>query len=318
MSLGTTSLPASLARALEPVLQKQCLNQLKPIRWFRTDWQRGGAATGFSTWTHEDGSTDEVVVKFPVVLRELRWTRRMQDCDGVVPKLLASGIGLGGYDLAWIVIERLPFGPLGKHWDDNIISRISQAAASFTSAAREFPVDQLGRQEDWNELLKRAKKSIRTNSIEDKSTWKKMHKWFAKNIEDVLDVWRARHTRQWLHGDVHLANSMCRSDKKDAPVCLIDLAEVHSGHWVEDAIYLERQLWGHHSRLESSNPLKTMAYARKSIGLKVADDYPELANIRRLLLAATAPAFMQSEGDPRYLHACLEQFQLAADRLQTA
>ena len=316
MSLGTTALPASLARALEPVLQKQCLDQLEPIRWFRTDWQRGGASTGFSTWTHENGTTEEVVVKFPVVLREIRWTRRMQDCDGVVPKLLASGIGLGGYDLAWIVIERLPHGPLGKHWDDNIIQRIAHAASVFTSAAREFPVDQLGRKEDWDDLLKRAKKSVRTNSIEDKSSWKKMHKWCNSHLDDVLDIWRARHTRQWLHGDLHLANSMCRSKKKNAQVCLIDLAEVHAGHWVEDAIYLERQLWGHHSRLEASNPLKTMAYARKAIGLKVADDYPELANIRRLLLAATAPAFMQSEGDPRYLHACLEQFQLAAERLQ--
>ncbi|MDP7008646.1 MAG: phosphotransferase [Phycisphaerales bacterium] len=316
MDLGTTSLPASLARALEPVLQKQCLNQLTPIRWFRTDWQRSGAATGFSTWTHQDGREEEVVVKFPVVLRELRWTRRMQDCDGIVPKLLTSGIGLGGYDLAWIVIERLPFGPLGKHWDDHIIKRIANAAAAFTSAAREFPVDRLGRFEDWDDLLLRAKKSVKVNSIEDSRTWLKLHKWLGKSLTDILDVWRARHTREWLHGDVHLANSMCRSDADDAPVCLIDLAEVHSGHWVEDAIYLERQLWGHHSRLVSSNPLKTMAKARKSIGLKVSDDYVELANIRRLLLAATAPAFMQSEGDPRYLHACLEQFQIATEQLQ--
>ncbi|MDP6541918.1 MAG: phosphotransferase [Phycisphaerales bacterium] len=309
MDLATTALPASLARSLEPVLQRQCLNQLDPIRWFRTDWQRGGAATGYSTWTHEDGSSDEVVVKFPVVLRELRWTRRMQDCGGVVPKLFASGIGLGGYDLAWLVIERLPFGPLGKHWDDSIITRISSAAAAFTSAAREFPVDVNGRLEDWDELIKRSKKSIKVNSIKSSSKWKKMHKWLGRNLEDILDVWRARHTRQWLHGDIHLANSMCRSEKDDAPVCLIDLAEVHAGHWVEDAIYLERQLWGHPSRLASSKPLKSMAYARNAIGLKVAEDYIELANIRRLLLAATAPAFMQSEGDPRYLGACLDQFQ---------
>ena len=315
MDLGTTSLPASLARALEPVLQKQCLDQLEPIRWFRTDWQRGGAATGFSTWTYEDGRKEEVVVKFPVVLRELRWTRRMQNCNGVVPKLFASGVGLGGYDLAWIVIERIPYGPLGKHWDDNIIQRISGAAAAFTSAAREFPVDQRGRREDWSDLLIKAKNSIRTNKIEDLATWKKMHKWFSKALDDILDIWQARHTRQWLHGDLHLANSMCRSEKSNAPVCLIDLAEVHAGHWVEDAIYLERQLWGHHSRLESSKPLNTMANARKAIGLKVTDDYHELANIRRLLLAATAPAFMQSEGDPRYLHACLEQFHLAAEQL---
>ena len=315
MDLATTALPASLARSLEPVLQRQCLNQLTPIRWFRTDWQRGGASTGYSTWTHEDGTANDVVVTFPVVLGELRWTRRMQDCGDIVPKLFASGIGLGGYDLAWIVIERIPFGPLGKHWDDNIILRITEAATAFTSAAREFPVDKVGRRENWDDLLSRAKKSVRLNPFEDKSTWKKLHKWFGGAIHDVLDIWRARHTRQWLHGDIHLANSMCRTDHPDAPVCLIDLAEVHAGHWIEDAIYLERQLWGHPSRLDSSKPLKTMAKARKTMGLKVAEDYPQLANIRRLLLAATAPAFMQSEGDPRYLNACLDQFQKMKDTI---
>ena len=198
---------------------------------------------------------------------------------------------------------------MGKHWNDNIISRIAHAAAAFTSAAREFPVDQNGRQEDWKELIQRAKQSIKLNSINSSSNWKKLYKYLSTKLDDVLDIWRARHTRQWLHGDVHLANSMCRSDKDDAPVCLIDLAEIHAGHWVEDAIFLERQLWGHPSRLASSNPLKAMAYARKAIGLNVSEDYPELANIRRLLLAATAPAFMQSEGDPRYLAACLDQFQ---------
>ena len=58
-----------------------------------------------------------------------------------------------------------------------------------------------------------------------------------------------------------------------------------------------------------------MAAARKALGMRVDDDYSNLVDLRRLLLAATAPAFMQSEGDPRYLASCLEQLQNAIDRL---
>ena len=53
----------------------------------------------------------------------------------------------------------------------------------------------------------------------------------------------------------------------------------------------------------------------KTLGMRVDDDFNTLVDIRRLLLAATAPAFMQSEGDPRYLAACLEQLQNTSDRL---
>ena len=109
---------------------------------------------------------------------------------------------------------------------------------------------------------------------------------------------------------------MCRNDDLDSPVALIDLAEVHAGHWIEDAVYLERQLWGHKTRLKLTKPVHAMAAARKLHGLRVDDEYSKLADLRRMLLAATAPAFMQSEGDPRYLAACLEQFQGATDRLK--
>ncbi len=59
-----------------------------------------------------------------------------------------------------------------------------------------------------------------------------------------------------------------------------------------------------------------MAAARKKFGLQVDDNYHQLVDIRRLLLAATAPAFMQSEGNPHYLASCLAQFETSLDRLQ--
>jgi len=310
-----STIPSSLASSLEPILRKQTNNYLGDIHWFRTDWQRGGAATGFSVWQKDDDDIVEVVVKLPIVERELRWTNRMQDADGVAPLLLASGQSLAGYDLAWMIIERFPVGPLGKHWEENNIDRIADAAARFTKGASAYPVDQIGRKEDWKTLLQKAKISVRENHIKDSPKWKKAHALLTKKLSLLLELWRGRKVEQWLHGDLHLANAMCRSNDSDAQVTLIDLAEVHAGHWVEDAVYLERQLWGHKSRLNTSRPVHAMAVARKQHGLHVGENYIELVEVRRLLLAATAPTFMQSEGDPRYLAACLEQFQSAIDRL---
>jgi hypothetical protein len=312
---AASSIPFSLASSLEPVLRKQTNNRVDKIHWFRTDWQRGGAATGFATWTENDVHTD-VVIKLPVNQRELSWTRKMQMPNSVVPTLIASGEQLNGYDLTWMIIERFPVGPLGKHWKENNIERIATAAAQFTKSASAFPVDQHGKQEDWKTLLSTAKKSVKENHIENESSWKKAHSLLTKKLNAIMKIWRARKIDQWLHGDLHFANAMCREDSPSAPVALIDLAEVHAGHWVEDAVYLERQLWGHKSRLKATKPVTTMAAARRNLGMRVDDDYSNLVDIRRVLLAATAPAFMQSEGDPRYLTSCLNQLEKALDRLQ--
>ena len=310
-----STIPSSLASSLEPVLITQTNNQLSDIHWFRTDWQRSGAATGFATWTSTDGDVSQVVVKFPVVKKELRWTRRMQDSDGVAPKLFASDEILNGYDLAWMIIERFPVGPLGTKWDDSNISRIANAAALFTNSASKYTVDQEGRREDWKSLLKTAKKSVRENQIHKESQWKKCHSLLSKRLAALLELWRSRRIDQWLHGDLHLANAMCRTAGSEDRVSLIDLAEVHAGHWIEDAVYLERQLWGYKSRLQASKPVHAMAVARKALGMRVDDDYHQLVDLRRVLLAATAPAFMQSEGDPRYLASCLQQLTTSMDRL---
>ena len=310
-----STIPNSLASTLEPVLKKQTENRLGDIHWFRTDWQRGGAATGFSTWQNGDKSPLDVVVKLPIVEKELRWTRRLQDEDGVAPCLLAGNDELGGYDLAWMIIERFPVGPLGKHWENSNIDRIADAAARFTLSATSFEIDQDGRLEDWDELLALAKKSVRENQIANHAKWKKSHSLIVKKLSYLQDMWRSRSINQWLHGDLHMANAMCRSDAPDAKVSLIDLAEVHAGHWVEDAVYLERQLWGHKTRLKKTKPVHAMAAARRHYGLDVEEDYSDLVDVRRLMLAGTAPAFMQSEGDPRYLAACLLQLENAIDRL---
>lgn len=331
----------TLAASLAPLVAQACQGRLGQIVWFRTDWQRGGAATGRSTFGLPDGSTTPVVLKFPVVQRELLWTQRLQHNGAAeypaesalvtspgdsktnphnlaepIPRLYASGNTIGGYDLAWIIIEHLPYGPLGLHWHEDHIPRMCEAAARFHAAADAFPVDQPPKSEPWLDLLHDASESVRLNHITNQQRWSMAIKTLRQRIHRLLEEWDARDVNHWLHGDLHLANTMSRVGLESGPVCLIDLAEVHSGHWIEDAVYLERQLWARPERLNVHKPVKTMATWRKALGLPVEGDYPRLAMIRRALLAGTAPKFIKSEGHPAYMDACLSRLEIALNDLK--
>lgn len=309
----------SLATTLAPVLVEACDNRLEDLVWFKADWQAGGAATGTAVHRLVDGKRVPAVVKLPVVQRELVWMRRLQDDraeDLVVPRLYASGETLGGYDLAWVVIERFEYGPLGLHWHDEHIPRIAEAAARFYAATSAIPIDQAPTPEPWDSLLREAQHSVKINNVADRQRWTAALKTLRRRQDALAAQWEARPTTDWLHGDLHLANAMSRTSMESGPVCLIDLAEIRAGHWVEDAIYLERQLWARPQRLRAHKPLKAIAAARKKLGLPVAQDDARLAMIRRVLLAATAPRFLRSEGHPRYLAACLEQLERALSELK--
>jgi len=316
---GTDS--RSLAASLEPVLAEACQGRLGKITWFKADWQRGGAATGTAELRLADGGPVPVVIKLPVVPRELYWTRRLQNeaaDEPVVGRLYASGETLGGYDLAWMAIERFAHGPLGLHWHEQHIPRIADAAARFHAAAAAYPIDSEPKTEPWDDLLRDAQESVKLNEIAETQRWQAALKALRRVGDRLIDEWQNREVGDWLHGDLHLANAMSRASLESGPVSLIDLAEIHAGHWVEDAVYLERQLWAAPDRMRSpaSRPVKRIATARRKLGLTVADDYPRLAMIRRALLAGTAPKYLKTEGHPRYLKACLDQLERALRELK--
>ena len=314
----TARASSTLAASLAPLVGQACQGRLGDIHWFKTDWQRGGAATGRSTFQSDDGTLAPVVLKIPVVQRELLWTERLQDqsSNQVVPRLHRCGETLGGYDLAWIVIERFNFGPLGLHWHEDHIERMADAAARFHAASAHFPIDQVPTSEPWAQLLDDAYQSVRINNIALSQRWTAALKSMRNRAAKLIHEWNNRDESQWLHGDLHLANAMCRTNLDAGPVCLIDLAEVHAGHWIEDAIYLERQLWARPERMKAHKPVKAVASARKKLGLPVDAEYPRLAMIRRALLAATAPKYIKSEGHPAYLEACLNWLEIALTELK--
>ncbi len=309
----------ALAVALEPVLRHACEDRLGPIEWFASRWQRGGAATGFSTWRDEDGALREVVVKLPVGYVEHRWTTglgrvdrsswNLPECERrPTPRVLADGHELGGYDLAWIVMERLPGEPLAKDLKPGCIHELMEAAVDFQArSAALTPVEGRPKAVDWAHLFEKSKETARLSPLPEAKHWLESVKKAGKVLDWLINHWNARSMTSWCHGDLHAGNAMRRVRSDGGQTCvLIDLALVHPGHWVEDALYLERQFWGHSELLYGIKPVTEMARIRRERGMPASDNYAELANVRRVLTAAAAPALIEREGNPKYLHAALE------------
>ncbi|MDG2292010.1 MAG: phosphotransferase, partial [Phycisphaerales bacterium] len=314
----------SLAATLLPHLTEACDGRLHDVIWFKADWQRGGAATGRAKWKSDRGEPHDVIVKIPVGPRELTWLHRLQPEPGdlddpVIPRLYASGTTLCGYDLGWVVFEKLSHGPLGMRWHKDHARRIADAAVRFWQSADRYVIqDEQVRVEHWAAMVDEARVSVRRNEPADSVRWLSLLKSLSSGIDGLVDRWRERDTDHWIHGDLHFANAMSRTGLQSGPVALIDLAEVRPGHWLEDAVFLERQLWALPDRLVTAKPVNAMASARRRAGLSVVDHWDELAHIRRALMAGTAPTFIRSEGHPRFFNACLNQLErsLVALRLR--
>lgn len=304
--------------AFEAELVRATEGRLEDVHWFRTDWQRGGAATAAARWRDSLGTTREVVVKVPVPPRETRWLRRIGERfagrpDSPVPHLFASDEILGPYDFAWVILERLPHGPLAMHWHPDHFRRIGEAIARFHHASLETPIDGAPNEEPWDDLLDRARTHVKDAGFPERSRWSTALKEFTKRADRAVDRWRSRRPIGWIHGDLHPANAMSRVGQDQGPVCLLDFAEVRPGHWLEDAVYLERLHWTRPDRLEAK-PVKCVADARKALGLENGD-WPPLASARRALLAATTPAF-RGEHHPPFLSASLVRLEQGLKELR--
>lgn len=298
-----------LGPQLEPALKHACNGRLSDVRWFRTDWQIGGAATAYATFRTESGPRP-VVVKLPVGFREYRTLTGLCDTAAPTPRVAQHGMELGGYDMAWIIMERVPGDPLAAHRHKDVFELLAAAAAEFYKhAAERWPLDAGKEPPDWSALLTKARRELKDNHVADASRWIEGVKHVQKLLPRLTSAWSARPINCWCHGDLHPGNLMRRDDTSPwgpPGTVLLDFAETHCGHWVEDAVYLERLYWGRPQSLDGLKPVSLIAKARRTAGLDASDDYATLANIRRVLMAATVPAFMHQEGHPRYLQAALE------------
>ena len=291
--------------ALAPVLLEICGDRLQRVRWFRTDWQRGGALTGFCDWIDDQGQTREAVVKMPVPPAERRWLVRLSS-DEITPRVYAHGTSLGGYDLAWVIMERLPHGPIGRKWDGQMVPLLAEAAAHFYASTRVVPPEDEPKRRDWPTLLRHARDHATPQMLPEAQRWKKALKAADRKLDGWLEAWRARPHDTWCHGDLHLGNAMTRVAPPGGPAVLFDLANIHTGHWVEDAVYFEHLYWANPDRLGGHKPVKLVAHYLKEFGLSPGDHWPELANLKRALLAMAAPGLMDLKGGKPHVEAALQ------------
>ena len=309
-----------LAVALEPTLLEMCRGRLSAVEWFRSTWQRGGAATGFATWTFGDGTSAEVIVKLPVGPKEYTWTVGLGSIDHdlwetehgrelPVPRVVASGDVLGGYDLAWFVIERLSGPALNHEISEPMVKELLGTAAQFQAAATQLrPVDGPGEQRDWRDMVRRSREALDLVTMPEIQKWRDVLHRVDRCLDRVLAVWEARPRDTWCHGDLHPGNAMRRDlGNGDRGRCvLLDLAFVHAGHWVEDAVYIERQFWAHPEVLGKTKPVSELGRRRRELGLEHHGDHGELAAARRVLMAACAPAWWETEGSRAYARGALD------------
>lgn len=290
---------------LEPALVRACRGQLSSVCWFRTDWQHGGALTGYATYQDERGGDHPVVVKLPVVPHERQWLIRLQRYSDVVPRVYAQGESLNGYDMAWVIMERLPHGPLGPSWNGHEFDLLVDAVGRFYNAARDFPVTGPALEEDWELILQRAREQTSRLGHAREKRWNKALKQARRKLKDWVEAWRERPVDQWCHGDLHLANAMTRHPAPNGPALLLDFALTHPGNWVEDAVYLEFQYWAHRDQLGGRKICQLIARQRRALGLPVDSQWSRWASIRRAMLAIRTLTIGRHRNDPSHVQAAL-------------
>jgi hypothetical protein len=313
-----------LAELLDPAIHEAADGRLGPISWFRSTHQRGGSATGYSTWRFPDGADSPVLVKLPVGPVEHRWTCGLGRVEPdhwhdrwalslPTPRVIAAGDSLGGYEVAWIVTERLT--PAGQG-DAGLVEDLLRAAADFHAAAMKIaPLEPKPPAPDWEKAIERSRAIARGDGIPEAHRWSDVLRRVSRTLPILRHRWESRPINAWCHGDLHPGNVLRRALPDEVPdpdlvnrhgCVLIDLALVHPGHWIEDALYVERQYWSRPDVLGALKPVPMLARLRRERGLPTDEHYGELAMVRRVLTGACAPALLDREGNPAYLHAALE------------
>ena len=310
------SLFAALGPGLEPALKQACAAggcEIGRIYWFKSKWQRGGASTGTVTVTTRDGVEHQGVVKVPVGYKEYKWTTALAaggDTVRSTPHIYAHGTELGSHDLCWLIMEKLPGQPLATGMSEHDVHDMMAATAALQAGALGCePLSGQPPSPNWERVIDKSRQCIRHGLIADAQHWTNALKAVHRCLPSLLLKWQQRPINAWCHGDLHPGNAMRREAAPagglSGACVLIDLALIHPGHWIEDALYFERVYWGQSHLIHHVNLVSVLSAERRALGLPATGDYGMLASVRRVLMAAAAPGLVEREGNPKYLEHAL-------------
>ncbi|WP_405063447.1 aminoglycoside phosphotransferase family protein [Kribbella sp. NBC_01505] len=212
----------------------------------------------------------EVLLKVGVSETQRFWSSVVAERDpGLAPRVLAAGDRLGGVELGWVVMERLP-GGLHDGWGGAEFGLLMDAGVRFQALARTIASPPCA------ELTADA-----------------VHGWLVAGKErdapGPVDAVLERFTDDWrfvnevcepeiCHGDLHMGNVLMRTPAPEiSPALLIDFEPCRMP-WVFDAAYAQ-VLNSDPARAGWQGLVGQMADHRRTRGLPVCADLTRVTTI---------------------------------------
>lgn len=199
-----------LVRAEPAISGRATAIALDPQAW-------GSSGLHFSARMIDTG--EPALLKINVPRDQLWWTERLaRDCPDLIPRAFASGAALGGERLGWVIWERVRNG-LHPGWQGREFDMLLEAGARFQVAARDLAPDAQAagalailRVED---LAERIEHGVRRAAPGPAET---VLRRLAEDWAWVTQICEA----EVCHGDLHMANALCRDDPPGGAALLID------------------------------------------------------------------------------------------------
>ena len=260
------------------------------------DSQRwGSSALHFSARARDSGAA--ALLKVNVAAGQLWWTRALaQERPELLPEVYASGEDLGGEALGWVLWERvaggLHSGWRGREFDILLDAGVQFQRASRTLASRALAAGAIAelRLADLAVPIERGVSRAAPGPAEHvlarlAADWT----W----VNDVCE-------REVCHGDLHMANALCRDGPPDGVALLIDHHPTRMP-WAWEPAKPEI-LNADSARLGCRNLIARQAEVRARLGLS-APAGPDLARLQAIVLGWWAIQLWGSIGpspDPQW------------------
>jgi hypothetical protein len=165
------------------------------------------------------GSGEPALLKVNVARDQLWWTRSLaQAYPELLPRVFTAGEHVGGESLGWILWERVRNG-LHPGWAGREFDMILEAGVKFQVASRTLASSAQAagvlaelRVEDLAERLEQGVRRAAPGPA-DRVLQRVFEHWAWVN--DICET-------EVCHGDLHMANALCRDDPPDGEALLID------------------------------------------------------------------------------------------------
>lgn len=243
-----------------------------------------------------------VIIKVGTSECENCWSSNLHRlAPDLVPRIYSTGSRLGKFEVHWLAMEAIPYGPLGNAWKGREFELFLDAGVRFYGLASRIEDPTLGEAIPAEVIpwLQRAL-ALDTPGPVDKLIRKVDAYWTY-----LLGTCRA----EVAFDDFHLGNCMMRSPPPEGEAAVLIDIQPKRQPWILDVAYLQVLNSGDRNRPGHRDLIQRMAVKREAVGLSSlkGDDLVTCGKIALGWLAASQWQPERAEQEPDY-HDAYEQF----------